>query len=157
MTVHAYRIMQKKHLNDAFNGEGAETHGGRWNSIGTKVIYTAGSVSLATLEVLVHTEDYSVIFNRYSIIPVQFDQTLFKSVEIKSLPRKWNSPMVISETQIIGDRWAAIQESAVLEVPSAVTEGESNYIINPLHQDFPEIKIGTPFDFSPDTRLADKH
>jgi len=36
---------------DAFSGEGARRHGGRWNSRGRSVVYAASSVPLASLEV----------------------------------------------------------------------------------------------------------
>ena len=38
----------------ALDGEGARLNGGRWNEPGTPIVYTAGSLSLAALEVLVH-------------------------------------------------------------------------------------------------------
>ncbi|HLR38131.1 MAG TPA: RES family NAD+ phosphorylase, partial [Chitinophagaceae bacterium] len=48
-----YRIA-KCHYIDDLSGTGAKTYGGRWNSKGHPVIYTAGSRSLAALETLVH-------------------------------------------------------------------------------------------------------
>ena len=36
----------------AFTGEGSRKFGGRWNSIGTPIVYTAGTQSLAILEVV---------------------------------------------------------------------------------------------------------
>ena len=38
----------------ALDGEGARLNGGRWNEPGTPIVYTAGSLSLAALDVLVH-------------------------------------------------------------------------------------------------------
>ena len=40
----------------ALDGEGARLFGGRWNSPGRPMIYTAASPSLAVLEVLVHLD-----------------------------------------------------------------------------------------------------
>lgn len=153
MTIYAFRIMQSKYLAMAFDGEGAKRYGGRWNSVGTRVIYTAGSLSLATLELLVHTEDYSVIFDCYSMIPIEFKESLAIDLDPNLLPKGWNSPLVISQTQIIGDTWVSEMTSVVLRVPSAVTKRESNYLINPEHMDFNKITIGSPFDFKLDTRL----
>ena len=51
-----WRITSNKFIKSAFNGEGARLFGGRWNSRGTPLIYTAESKSLAALEILVHLE-----------------------------------------------------------------------------------------------------
>ena len=50
----AWRIVSARFQAQAFDGEGARLHGGRWNNPGARVVYCAGSVSLATLEMLVH-------------------------------------------------------------------------------------------------------
>ena len=55
--IRAFRLCKTKHLATAFTGEGARLNGGRWNSPGNSVVYTSASLSLATLEVLVHLED----------------------------------------------------------------------------------------------------
>ena len=54
--VSAWRITKRKHARSAFTGEGARLYGGRWNSPGTAIIYTAESQSLAVLEILVHLD-----------------------------------------------------------------------------------------------------
>jgi RES domain-containing protein len=56
------------------------------------------------------------------------------------------------KTQEIGDRWIKEARSAVLRVPSVVT-GEPNYLLNPNHIDFSQIKIGNPKEFHFDGRL----
>jgi len=45
-------------------------------------------------------------------------------------------------------------KSAVLGVPSAVTPGEMNYLLDPRHPDYRRIEIGVPKRFSPDPRLT---
>jgi RES domain-containing protein len=52
-----------------------------------------------------------------------------------------------------GDAWLQGCESAVFRVPSAVVRGEWNYLINPMHLDFGQIKIAVPVEFSFDERL----
>ena len=154
MTILAYRITQRKYVLTAFDGEGAKLFGGRWNSIGTKVVYTAGSLSLATLELLVHVEDISMIYDRYSVIPVEFDDFLVDAVDINSLPKRWNAPEIIAQTQMVGDDWVSSMSSVALKVPSAVTTIESNYLLNPEHPDFQKVDIKDSFNFEPDSRLG---
>jgi len=43
--------------------------------------------------------------------------------------------------------------SAVLAVPSAIIDEETNYLLNPAHSDFAAIRIGNPHDFEFDQRL----
>lgn len=153
MKVQAFRITQTRFVESAFDGEGARRFGGRWNSTGTSAVYVASSLSLATLEILVHIEDISTIDGRYTVIPVDFDDKIVKDVAVDNLPANWNSPQPIVETQLLGDRWVHGNTSAVLRVPSAVTPGESNYLLNPLHRDFKRIKIQKHFVFELDPRL----
>ena len=154
MSISAYRITKTKHVASAFDGEGARLYGGRWNSIGTRVVYLAGSRSLATLEVLVHVEDISTIEGQYSIIPVAIPEHLIGRIQSSNLPKGWSSPEPVFATQVFGDRWVLEERSAVLEVPSAVTNEESNFLLNPRHPDFRQIKFGDPLRFRIDPRLS---
>jgi len=52
----------------ANSGAGAALHGGRWNPVGTEVIYTADSQPLAALEILAH---YEVLPKDFVITPIQ--------------------------------------------------------------------------------------
>lgn len=49
-----WRICEATFAESAFNGEGASIVGGRWNSKGRRMVYTAEHLSLAILEVFVH-------------------------------------------------------------------------------------------------------
>ncbi len=117
------------------------------------MIYVASSLSLATLELLVHAEDISTIYNRYSVIPVDFDERFIRAVDSASLPRGWDAPEPIPETQMLGDDWVASGDCLVLQVPSVVTPGEVNCLVNPSHSDFLKMSCGAPVEFHPDTRL----
>jgi RES domain-containing protein len=149
----AFRITQSRYASTAFDGEGARLNGGRWNSVGTRMVYTASSLSLATLELLVHTEDVSTLDGRYTVIPIKFDMSLVHTIDITSLPAGWNQPETISDTQILGDRWIQSMSSVLLEVPSVVTQDESNFLVNPGHPEFSKIAIGRGFVLKLDPRL----
>lgn len=51
-----WRICKTKHQDSAFSGTGGLYAPGRWTPQGFLVVYTAESLSLASLEVFVHTE-----------------------------------------------------------------------------------------------------
>ena len=151
--ITVFRICKTKYASTAFDGEGAFRFGGRWYSRGTRIIYAAESLSLAALEMLVHLDDDSLLLE-YSYISVQIPTDLILKVEdFRKQPKDWNdSPAPIS-TQQIGDDWAKLQVSAVLEIPTSIIPIEKNYLLNPLHTDFVKIIIGTPQKFTFDKRL----
>jgi len=147
-----WRIIKTRYSEDAFSGEGARLYGGRWNSSGTRMVYTSGSKSLATLELLVHLHSTSVLPS-FSICPVDFDDSLVEFLEPAKLPREWRqSPPPIS-LQAIGDDWISRGSSVVLRVPSVVIQTEHNYLINPAHSDFKELVIGDMAVLDLDPRL----
>ncbi|HEX6987122.1 MAG TPA: RES domain-containing protein [Planctomycetaceae bacterium] len=154
MTVAAWRIVKAKHAVDAFSGDGAARFGGRWNSPGTRLVYTAANVSLAVLELYVHLEEADVL-DEYVVIPVRFDERLVESLATR-LPAMWRRPRGLASTRRYGDEWAAEARSAVLRVPSAVIPQEANFLLNPRHPDFSAIEIGTPERFDFDARLLNR-
>jgi RES domain-containing protein len=154
MSVEAFRIVQTRHVATAFDGEGAWLRGGRWKSRGTRVVYTAGSRSLATLAVLVHVEDFAAVAARYSIVPVRFAESLVRRLNPRDLPAGWSAPGPVAFTQLAGDAWVRRGDSAVLAVPSAVIPAEWNYLINAAHPEFGAIAMGAPEPFRLDPRLG---
>ena len=147
----AFRICMTRHLSTALTGEGAGRYGGRWNSPGNPVIYTSSSLSLATLEVLVHLEDPDQLAAGFSWIPLEIPDHLIES--FPELPTGWAEDEPAAASQSIGDAWLKTARSAVLSVPSVVTPVELNYLINPAHKRFSEIVVGQPHSFRPDSRL----
>jgi RES domain-containing protein len=118
---------------------------------GTPLVYTAESRSLASLEILVHAEDTSLLAAiRWKVIPVELDESL---VHIpKTLPRSWWRIPSTSATRRFGTDWAKQAQTPVLRVPSAVTRGEFNYLLNPRHAGFGQLRIGKPVSFTFDNR-----
>ncbi len=150
MTIRAWRITKAKHADTAFSGMGAKNHGGRWNNPGTSIVYTAGSTSLAMLEMLVHLQTHDLI-RRYVIFEVSFEDTLMKTITAAKLPRTWKRSPSSAKVRHVGDAWVAGNESAVLQLPSAIVPSEPNYLLNPEHSDFTKITIGRkqPIKFDP--------
>jgi RES domain-containing protein len=151
--IRVWRVTKKKFAAIAFSGEGAFKFGGRWNSVGTALVYTSQSLSLATLEILTGGIQISLL-NSFVTIRASFDSSLVDSIPITSLPREWCDYPYSVKTQKIGDSWVKEMKSAVLKLPSTVIKGEFNYLINPLHPDFKKISLEKPEDFVIDKRFV---
>lgn len=151
--VQAWRIVQKKHLAHAFDGEGARLHGGRWNSPGRRAVYCAGSVSLATLEMLVHLPS-SANLRAYLLIPVEIPDAQIAELPLERLPKHWNDSPAPARLQELGDAWLDSLAAAAWRVPSAIVPLENNYLLNPAHPRFAELKVGKPIPYPIDPRLA---
>jgi RES domain-containing protein len=148
----AWRITKRKNAKSAFTGEGARLYGGRWNSPGVPLVYTAQSRSLAVLEMLVHL-DSADLLKRYVLFEIRFDDSIVNSVSPAQLPRNWRTAQSRATLRAIGDQWVANGDSAVLRVPSALVAEENNFLLSPRHKDFRAVDIGKPVSFSFDPRL----
>lgn len=138
--MEVYRLSRKKFAN-TLSRKGAALKGARWNSVGVELIYTAANRSLAMAEVAVHftlatlPDDYVMM-----TIFVPDDIALFK-LNISDLPTNWNIFPHPASTQSIGDQFVAENKYCVLQIPSVVTFGDFNLLIDPNHTDFSKIKI----------------
>ena len=153
-----YRIERIKYLKTTLTGIGASmSNGFRWNSFNTKIIYTADSRALATLEVSVHLDiNEDLPTDRYYVeIEIPKEITIHE-VKVEDLPENWNSNPPTLITQTIGDDFVFQNESAVFKVPSSIVLQEFNYLINPNHPDAKKMKVigKTPMNF--DQRLKMK-
>jgi len=153
----AWHIAKQKHQSTGLSGEGARIYGGRWNPIGTPVIYAAGSLSLATLEIIVHLEREQLLYTRFVKIPVTFESSMVFSLSRNKLPKDWDSLPPSESTQKIGQKWIEQVKHAILKIPSTVIREEHNFLINPVHPDFSVIEFGEPQRFDFDERLIEKY
>ena len=151
----AWRIVHEDYAASAFTGEGARIAGGRWNPEGIPVVYTAGSLSLALFEIIVHLEIKRTL-HFFKAIPLSFSPDLVQTVSPGSLPPAWNRTPAPPITKAIGDEWVRQAATPVLCVPSAVVPNELNYLLNPRHPDFSAITIGQTIDLPADPRILEK-
>jgi len=151
--IAAWRLCQRKWAARAFDGHGAALYPGRWNRAGARVVYVAESRSLAALEVLANVADKTLLTHaQWILIPVQFDPALVFIPE--RVPPKWRHVPAPEATRDFGQQWLAAARHPAMRVPSAVTLGEFNYLLNPLHPAFGRLEIGKPEVFDFDPRLA---
>lgn len=147
-----FRLSKSKFSGD-LSGRGAEKAGGRWNSKGVAVIYTSETRALCSTEVAVHTPLGNMPLD-YVITSIEIpDSIRIKELSKKELPADWKMLPHSHSTQQIGDQFVSEKKHLVLKVPSAVVQGEFNYLINPRHKDFSYISIKGTEPFSFDKRL----
>jgi RES domain-containing protein len=138
---------------DDLSGEGARRYGGRWNSKGTPLLYTSDSRALCTLEVAVHLP--------LNIIPVDYvmlelhlpDDLHIEHLSASKLLANWHVFPPPTSLRDIGDRFVSDMKVPCLKVPSAVVPGDYNYLLNPLHPGFNQIKVLAAHTFHFDRRL----
>ncbi|MDN5942702.1 MAG: RES family NAD+ phosphorylase [Nitrospira sp.] len=151
--MRVWRIIPKLHLSQVIDGEGARQFGGRWNQLGTRVVYTSATLSLAALEFLVNL-DRDTEPDQLVAISADFpDDMHVEHIEVSNLPKKWRSYPVPEELQDLGTAWVASASTAVLVVPSAVIPDERNYLLNPAHPDFKRFRFNKPEVFRFDSRM----
>lgn len=148
----AYRLCRKKYGN-LLSGEGAAIAGGRWNSKGTALIYCAANRSLAMAEVAVHLS-LATLPDDFEMVEIFIPDNL-PCIELNPalLPEDWNLFPHPSSTQGIGDNFVRANEGLCLRVPSAVTRGDFNLLINPRHGDFKKVKVQSRENFPFDKRI----
>jgi RES domain-containing protein len=86
-----WRICKSKHAGSAFSGAGAERYGGRWNSVGSRMVYTSENLSLATLELFVHVDPSVAPTDLVAIMATLPDEFSKTELEATSLPKNWRT------------------------------------------------------------------
>lgn len=132
------------------DGEGARLWGGRWNSPGVPMVYTASSLSLAVLEVLVH-------------LPPQmrraggFPPFVAVCLGLPDDPPTGPLPADLSEQSVtrgIGDAFVTLGRDLTFKVPSLVIPQDWNVLINPKHPDIARVQVEAIVPFQFDDRLG---
>jgi RES domain-containing protein len=150
---------------------GAFRHGGRWNSEGKAVLYSAGSLSLACLELLVHIRDtgnmpdlvYSEIelpdplIDWWSQDAIRTDAILDSDTLSREMGDNWLERQAFKEEIYPVSLRKRLDPRAVLQVPSSVIREEWNYLLNPADPAYSAITWSEPKRFRLDPRLIDTH
>lgn len=144
-----FRIARKDYIQD-LSGRGAELFGGRWNEKGIPALYTSSSLSLAALEILVHTDKSLPPVNMaYAKIYVPDEMFSMKILRLKDdeVPVEY------------GTKWLKEKRGLMLKVPSVILpyeyDHEFNLILNPLHEDYKKVFVVEEHDFSFNVRLVE--
>ena len=128
-------------------GTGAKMVGGRWNFKGIAVLYTSQSIALSMLECMAH---FPVAFAPKNMVLTTIEiPDDFIEVSLKALPDNWRDVPSPKALKVMGLDWVKDKSALALKVPSTIVANEFNYVINPYHKLFQDIKLldVKPFDF----------
>lgn len=147
--INLYRLSVELYSDD-LSGIGASIAGGRWNRPGFRMLYTASSRALATLEVLVHVPAMFVP-KPYQMLTLSVPEDSLLSIPLDQLPEGWNLLTPPISIKDITESWLTANRFLLLKVPSAIVAGEYNYLINPAHPRSSEVLITDkqPYRFDP--------
>lgn len=150
--MEVFRLSREKYA-IPLSGKGAAIKGARWNSTGVELIYTAGNRSLARAEVAVHLT-LATLPDDYFMLTIHIpDDINIKEIFEIDLPEDWKEFPHPLSSQKIGNHFVSEKLFCVLKIPSVVTQGDYNFLINPNHQDFDRIKVSKMDKFPFDNRI----
>ena len=138
---------------ERFDGEGTRRAGSRWVPSGLRAVHTSASLSLAALELFVHTDtDLAPAHLRALAADIPDDVTR-NEIRLTDLPPNWRELPPPESLHEIGRSWIAETKAVILAVPSVIIPIERNYIINPAHPEFRRIRVANPEAFTFDPRM----
>ncbi len=146
-----FNIRREKYANELL----ASGLSNRWNKEEEFVIYTGGSIALATLELVAHRSGINVALP-YKLLRINIEasESDITVIPLDALPRHWKSIACYPQLQEIGSEWYRTLRSLVLRVPSSLVQWEHNYLINTRHPEFSrKVSIISVEDFEWDSRL----
>jgi RES domain-containing protein len=114
-------------------------------------VYASSSLALASLEFFVGLDGHPA--GELAAVPAEVPDTLAEQLEEALLPLGWSRTPPPDEAKRIGTEWIASGRSAVLAVPTELLAHEQNYLLNPAHPEFKQIRILPPEPFAHDKRM----
>ncbi len=126
------------------DGEGAAKYPGRWNSKGTRMVYTASSLSLARSEMARHV-NLEDLPDNLRVYEIEIPEDAY--LEIMPLPDDWNSDPEANVTKIIGDKYFSDKSALAVKVPSVCDPKLWNYLLNPQSDSYHLIKVVNDYPF----------
>ena len=137
---------------EVFSGRSGYQVDGRWHAHGRFLDYAAGSRSLAVLERLVHYKRFDHL-QAHVLCSVELPEAAV--LDLPNVPSDWAAPGISAAAQALGNDWCDRGLSPALRVPSAVTPGEFNLLINSRHPDWRWDWVTGPEPLVFDSRLSD--
>jgi RES domain-containing protein len=149
-----WRIARRAYALDKL-GVGAREAGGRWNRVGTSVIYAGCTVGIAALEKFVHLA--GVVPPDLVLVRVVLPEGASSETRrAADLPPGWDALYPSHASMEFGTQWAQEKRTLVLYVPSAIVPEETNGVVNPAHAGFAAVRMEIEREFHYDSRMFAK-
>lgn len=154
-----YRIQKRQFVDSVLDGEGARLNGGRWNPIGTPLIYTSTTPELALLETLVHLDGTPLRdLPPFVRISLELPDAL-EALSPNDLPAGWDR-IKYPDTlpYFLLPRLAPTYPALAFSVPSTILKNSPsrNVLINPLHPLISQVTVLEVLPHEFDERLQKK-
>lgn len=145
--------LARKEFSLPLSGKGAAIKGARWNSTGVELVYTAANRSLAMAEVAVHFS-LATLPPDFVMMTIDIPDSVSRTtISEKELPDNWSEFPHPAATQKVGDQFVSDNQFCLLIIPSVVTQGDYNVLINPNHKEFKKLRVSEIVDFPFDKRI----
>ena len=118
------------------SGIGGKFSEGRWNHLGTEIVYCSDHPSTCMLEMLVRF-DPKTTPERYQMLEIQMPKNL--QVWEPKLKDNWQKQP--KYTRDIWSEFCATEKALLMKVPSVILRQANNYLLNPRHIDHGQITI----------------
>jgi len=141
-----YRVVGAEHASAPF---APADSGGRWSPPGKQCVYASLTPAGAVLEFLAHLEGKTPEALVMAVATIPPGTVLSETNE----PSTWKELPYRHEVQQVGASWLDSGRSLALRVPSALSEGESNVLLNPAHQAFAGLQLQALRPVTIDPRL----
>lgn len=129
-----YRVVDKEEAAQPFH---PVDKGGRWSPPGIPCVYASLSPAGALLEYLAHLEGEPPDGLLLAVAEAPAGATLSETNE----PSTWRELPYRPEVQQVGAEWLASGRSLALRVPSAISDGECNVLLNPAHAGYAAVQL----------------
>lgn len=133
---------------DNLSGSGGTFSAGRWNRLGTKIVYCSDHPATCMLELLIRFNPRFTPRN-YKLLEIRLSENA-KTEEVK-LPKNWKQKPDV--TQTIWERFCERNTAAILKVPSVIMPQAYHYLLNPDHEEHANHEIVGVYDNLLDERF----
>lgn len=155
--MRVFRIQNRRYAGSFLTGEGARLNGGRWNPVGTPLVYTSTTPELAVLEVMVHADGTPLQDLPPQVqVELEVPDEAVEAIAAANLPDGWALQVPPNGlAQFLLPRLVAGHPFVGFALPSAVMPNSPsrNVLLNPQHPLMNQVRVVEVLEHRFDGRL----